>query len=99
MKTHQHVVIKYLDAPMRFLSFSLQDLVGYSLPFFVGALVDDMLVVPLIGLSISIMIKRTLNRLPKFYCLRMLYWSLPTQRFNKLFRANFPPSHQRFWVK
>jgi type IV conjugative transfer system protein TraL len=99
MRGHQHIVIKYLDAPMRFLSFSFQDLFGYSLPFFIGALVDDMLTVPLCGLIITYMVKRGLAKLPKFYCLRFLYWNLPTRRFNRLFKVNLPKSEKRIWVK
>lgn len=98
--THsQHVILKHLDEPIRILSFSIQDLLVSAIPFFLGALVDSMLLITLTGLLAIFFIKKALKKFPKFYFIRYLYWHVPTSRYNKLFKTNLPPSHKRFFVR
>lgn len=92
-------LIKHLDSPLRILSFSINDLLGYLTPFFIGALFDSLLILPLCGFIIIYFIKKMLRRLPRFYLIRYMYWALPTQQFNKNMRASWPASSKRLWVK
>ena len=92
-------ILQHLDSPVRILSFSIQDLIGYLAPFFVGALFDSLFFIPISGLLVVYIVKRILGRFPKFYIIRHLYWNFPTTRFNKILRIQFPPSSKRFWVK
>lgn len=92
-------LLKHLDTPVKILSLSVSDIIGYAAPFFVGSMLDSLLLTPLIGLILIYLTKRFLRRYPKFYLMRHLYWSLPTARFNKLLKASFPPSSKRFWCK
>ena len=94
-----NAVLKHLDEPVRILSFSIGDLVGYLAPFFVGSLFDSLFVVPLIGIACVFLAKRVLKRLPRFHGIRFLYWSIPTGRFNRMLRVNLPSSNKHFWVK
>lgn len=93
------LLLKRLDAPVRFLSFSITDVAAAVIPVFLGALFDSLFLIPVFGLSILFFLRRALKRLPKFYAIRCFYWSLPTRRFNSLLRIKFPPSNQRFWIK
>ena len=92
-------LLKRLDAPVRFLSFSIGDVALALVPIFLGALFDSLFLIPVFGLSILFFLRGALKRLPRFYAIRFLYWSLPTQRFNRFLRVKFPPSNQRFWIK
>jgi len=92
-------ILQHLDSPVRILSFSIQDVIGYLAPFFVGALFDSLFFIPITGLFVVYVIKRLLRQFPKFYLVRHLYWIFPTARFNKILRLHFPPSSKRFWVK
>lgn len=95
----QHVVIKHLDNPIRFLSLTFPDLVAYLSPFFVGSFFDSMFVIPFCGLVGVIIVKRLMKRLPRFYLLRFWYWSLPTKSVNRMFKSSFPASNKRYWVR
>jgi type IV conjugative transfer system protein TraL len=92
-------VLKHLDEPVKVLSFSISDLIGYSVPFFIGSFFDSLFLVPMIGIVVVFLVKRLLKRLPRFYGLRCLYWSLPTKRFNRMLGINLPPSHKHLWMK
>lgn len=92
-------ILKHLDEPVRILSFSISDLVGYLAPFFVGSLFDSLFVVPLIGIASVFLAKRMLKRFPRFHGIRFLYWFLPTRRFNRMLKVNLPPSNKHLWVK
>ena len=94
-----NAILKHLDEPVRILSFSIGDLVGYLAPFFIGSLFDSLFVVPLIGIASVFLAKRLLKRLPRFHGIRFLYWSLPTRRFNRMLKVNLPPSNKHLWVK
>lgn len=97
MKTD--TLLKRLDAPVRFLSFTLGDLAAAVIPIFLGALFDSLFVIPVLGLSALYFLRKAAKRLPRFYAIRYLYWSLPTRRFNSLLRVKLPPSNQRLWIK
>lgn len=99
MKYDQHTILKRLDAPIRILSFSIGDVAAYALPFFVGALLDNMFVLPIAGLLGIYLVKKALRKLPRFYLLRLLYWNLPTKHYNRLFKTQLPPSHKRLWIR
>jgi type IV conjugative transfer system protein TraL len=99
MRDFSHVLLKNLDNPVRILSFSVTDLIAYLSPFLVGSLFDSLFVVPLIGIVVVFMLKRSLRKFPKFYGLRLLYWSLPTVYFQRLFQVRWPFSNKQFWVK
>lgn len=92
-------LLKHLDTPVRILSFSIPAMVGYAAPFFVGSMLDSLLIIPLFGLISIYLTKRFLRRFPKFYLMRHLYWTIPTARFNKLLKVSLPPSSKRFWCK
>ncbi len=92
-------ILKHLDDPIRILAFSIGDLIGYLSTFFIGSLFDSLFVVPLIGIGFVYFLKRILRRFPRFYTVRFLYWSLPTKRFNQMFKLNLPISSIRIWVK
>jgi type IV conjugative transfer system protein TraL len=92
-------LLRHLDNPVRILSFSVNDLMGYMMPFVIGALFNSLLVIPTIGLIIVYFGKKALRRFPKFYLIRSLYWSLPTSKYNKLIRISWPSSSKRLWVK
>jgi len=94
-----HPLLKRLDAPVRFLSFSLNDLIAYLAPFFLGALFDSVFIVPSAGIALVLLMKKILKKFPRFYAIRFLYWSLPTGAFNRGLRVYLPPSHKRIWVK
>jgi len=84
---------------MRILSFSISDLVAYSAPVFIGSLFDSIFVIPVAGIVGVVAVRRFLKRFPPFYGVRWLYWSLPSNRFNRMLRVNLPPSSKQFWVK
>lgn len=94
-----NAILKHLDEPVRILSFSVADLIGYLTPFFIGSLFDSLFVIPVIGIASVFLVKRMLKRFPKFHGIRFLYWSIPTRRFNRLLRVNLPPSNKQLWVK
>lgn len=94
-----NAVLKHLDEPVRILSFSIGDLIGYLTPFFVGSLFDSLFVVPCLGIGCVFVIKKMLKRFPRFYAIRYLYWSLPTGKFNRMMKMNLPMSNKHFWVK
>ncbi len=92
-------LLKRLDAPVHFLSFSMNDLIAHVTPFFIGALFDSLFIVPAIGSILVIAMKKILKKFPKFTAIRYAYWSFPTNTFNQALKTNFPPSHKRLWVK
>lgn len=92
-------LLKHLDSPVRILSLSINDIVGYAAPFFVGAMFDSLLIIPLCGLILVYLVKRALRRFPRFYLIRQLYWAFPTARYNKLLKVDLPASSKRLWVK
>ncbi len=94
-----HILLKRLNAPLRFLSFSMNDVIAYLTPFFAGALFDSIFFVPAIGIGCVLFLKKILKKFPKFYAIRYLYWSLPTGVFNGAVKVKFPPSHKRIWMK
>jgi len=93
------VLLKHLDSPVRILSLSINDMIGYLAPFFIGALFDSLLIIPLCGLLLVYVAKRLLRRLPEGYVIRYMYWVLPTHRYNKLVHVSWPMSSKRLWVK
>ena len=95
----QRVVLKHLNNPVKILSFSLNDLVLYVTPFFIGSLFDSLFLVPSVGLICALTCKRLLRRFPRYYFIRFLYWNLPTDKYNRLLKTSFPPSNKRFWVR
>lgn len=92
-------LLKRLDAPVRFLSFSMNDLLAYLAPFFVGTLFDSIFIVPATGMGLVFLLKKLLKKFPKFYAIRYLYWSLPTGAFNRAVGVKLPHSNKRIWVK
>jgi type IV conjugative transfer system protein TraL len=92
-------MLKHLDAPVRFLSFTMGELISYLAPFFVGAMVDSLFVVPAAGIFAVAGGRKYLKRFPKYFGIRYLYWSVPTKSFNKILRVNLPPSNHRLWIK
>ncbi len=96
--THK-VLLKHLDSPVRILSLSIHDMIGYVAPFIVGGLFDSLLIIPLSGLLLVYLLKKALKKHPRFHFIRYLYWAFPTERYNKWLRVNFPESSKRFWVK
>lgn len=95
----QNRVIKHLDSPMRILNFSIQELVTYLAPFFVGALFDSLFIIPSIGIVVLVLSKRVTKRMPRRFLIRYLYWVFPTAQYNKLGKVQFPGSHIRTWIK
>jgi len=93
------VLLKHLDSPVRILSLSINDMIGYLSPFFVGAIFDSLLIIPVCGLIAIYFIKRVVRRFPRFYLLRSMYWGFPTQRYNKIVGVRWPHSSKRHWVK
>jgi type IV conjugative transfer system protein TraL len=92
-------LLRHLDAPVRFLSFTASDFIAYLMPFFLGALLDSLFVVPALGIGFVFLVKKMVKRFPRFYVMRFLYWSLPTRRMNRLLRIDWPASHKRIWIK
>lgn len=92
-------LLKRLDAPVRFLSFSMNDLLAYLAPFFVGTLFDSIFIVPATGMALVFLLKKLLKKFPRFYAIRYLYWSLPTGPFNRTLGVKLPHSNKRIWVK
>lgn len=92
-------LLQYLDNPVRILMFSVNELIAYMLPFFIGAFFESMFVIPIIGLTLIYMLKRLMRGVPKYYAIRMLYWAIPTSYYNKFLGVRFPPSNQRMWIK
>ncbi|MBX9744361.1 MAG: type IV conjugative transfer system protein TraL [Chlamydiales bacterium] len=99
MTQKQTAVIKYLDNPIRVLSFSIPDLIAYLSPFFVGSFFDSMFVIPFAGLVGVFIVKRVLQRLPRLYLFRFWYWRLPTKSVNRMCKSSFPSSNKRYWVR
>ena len=99
MKNTEDVLLKHLDNPVRILSFSIGDLIAYLAPFFAGSFFDSLFIIPLMGILIIYLLKKWVKKLPKFYLIRFLYWSLPTKRFNGMLGSNLPSSNKRLWVK
>ena len=99
MSSSTSPLLRSLDAPIRFLSFTMGELIGYLIPFFVGALVDSLFIVPTLGLLALMVIKKVIKRFPKFFAIRFLYWALPTKTFNRILQISLPPSNQRLWIK
>lgn len=98
MKYDQHIILKHLDAPIRVLSFSLNDLVIYALPLFIGSFLDDMLLLPSLGFLTIYAGKKMVRKFPRYYLINFLYWNLPTKQYRKIFRTKLIPSEKRFWV-
>lgn len=92
-------LLKYLDNPVRIMSVTIPDLMGYVAPFFIGLMLDSVLIIPTSGWIILYFIKKILKPLPKFYLMRRLYWSIPTSKFNKSVKVSWPSSSKRLWVK
>ncbi len=99
MKNTKPILLKHLDDPMRIISVSMNDFIAYVLPFFVGIAFDSLTIIPLTGVIVVYSTKRFLKRYPRYFFVRYMYWVLPTRRFNPMMKLNWPPSHQRFWVK
>ncbi len=92
-------LLKYLDSPMRVITFSVNELVAYAIPFFLGVILDSLLIVSCVGMTLVYIINKALKRLPKFYLIGLIYWFLPTNKFNKTLKVNLPSSSKRLWVK
>jgi len=92
-------LLKRLDSPVRFLSFSMNDLIAYLAPFCIGALFDSIFIIPTTGMGLVFLTKKITKKFPKFYAIRYLYWALPTGAFNRILRVKLPPSNKRIWVK
>lgn len=92
-------LLKHLDQPIRILSLSIPDLVGYLIPFFLGALLDHLLLVSAGGMISVYFLKRALKKFPRFYLLRSIYWSLPSSAYNRITKTSLPPSAKRKLVK
>jgi len=95
----QKALLKHLDSPVRILSLSINDMISYLSPFFIGAIFDSLVIVPLSGLIVIYLIKKAIQRFPRFFLMRWFYWALPTSRYNKIVKISWPPSSKRFWVK
>lgn len=93
------VLLKYLDSPVRILSLSLNDLIAYLTPFFIGSFLDSLIIIPFCGLLMIYIAKRLLKKFPRFYLKRYLYWALPTSKYNNMARISWPSSSKRRWVK
>lgn len=96
--THR-AILKYLDSPVRIISVSINDLIGYMVLFIVGGMCDSLFIVPISGLFTVNLSKKFLKRFPRYYFIRYLYWSFPTVRYNKLYQVDLPDSSKRMWVK
>lgn len=92
-------ILKYLDNPIRIISVSVNDLIGYIAPFIIGGICDSLFIVPITGLFSIYLLKRFLKKYPRYYFIRYLYWAFPTVRYNKLFQVDLPDSSKRMWVK
>lgn len=99
MQYDQHVILKHLDKPVRILAFSIHEIILYALPFFIGSLVDSLLIIPVLGFLIIFFCRKILSKLPRFYVIRFLYWHLPSRQYNKLMKTNLIHSHRRLWIK
>lgn len=99
MQNNKAVLLKHLDDPVRIVSVSVNDFIAYMLPFFIGIAFDSLTIIPLTGMVVVYLSKRFLKRFPKYFFIRYMYWSLPSKHFNSALKINWPPSHQRFWVK
>lgn len=92
-------LMQHLDSPMRILSFSLSDFIGYAAPLIIGGAFDSLFIIPLIGGVLIYLVKKALKKLPKFFLFRYLYWVFPTALYNKMLKIDLPPSAHRLRVK
>ena len=99
MNMENNVLLKHLDAPMRIITFTVEEFISYIIPFFIGVIVDNVCLVTILGITLVIFVRKYLRRFPKFYLIGLFYWSLPTARFNKALKLNLPSSAKRLWVK
>lgn len=84
---------------MRVITFSVNELVAYAVPFFLGVMLDSLFIVSGVGMTLVYITNKYLKRFPKFYLMGLIYWSLPTTTFNKALKVNLPSSAKRLWVK
>ena len=92
-------LLKHLDNPMRVITFSVNELIAYAIPFFLGIMVDSFFFISCLGMGLVYMTNKYMRRLPKFYLTGLIYWSLPTSKLNKILKLNLPSSAKRFLVK
>lgn len=100
MKTiDQHTVIKRLDAPAMFITIPVFDLWLFVIPALVTLVTTSSVLATLFVLVLMRLIKKVMRRLPKMHWVRLLYWSLPTKVFNRIFGTCFAPSHVQRWLR
>ena len=92
-------VIKHLDAPIRFLTIPVKDVVIYLAPFLVGGLFDSYCIVPGVCIIIILTARKIIKKYPRRLFVRWVYWKIPIKHFNKAFRINYPPPNKRLFVR
>jgi|SaaInlStandDraft_3_1057020.scaffolds.fasta_scaffold31389_2 conjugal transfer pilus assembly protein TraL len=94
-KNDQHVIIKSLDNLPRFLFWSLDDFLVMVIPFFIGMVMESLLVM-VMGVLIRPFYSKLKRRYPHGSLKHFIYWYFPHEACSKsgCFK-NLPPSHKR----
>lgn len=96
MQDLTYCILPHLDAPLRFFSLTIDELVTVGLAFLLAMLSQQkILIVVLATVLFSLLRFLKKNDGPKAL-LRLAYWHLPAG-FTQFFLPKLPASYQRFW--
>lgn len=95
----QNTLVNTLDNPQRILFFRLDEFLLMVTPFFLGLLLDSLLVLCL-GFALKIPISRFLKAMPRGSVSSRVYWMLPHATLAKRGKfSSLPPSHIREFIR
>jgi type IV conjugative transfer system protein TraL len=94
MATNRHVILNYVDTPLRFLLWTVHEIVMLVVPCFIGIIIDHFV----LGVTVSVIYfwgyKKYKRRFGKGQFQAVRYWYFPLER---RFKA-IPPSFRREYI-
>lgn len=94
---NNHVILSYIDSPVRLLFWSVDQFVVCCCPLGVGMTVDRIDLGIAFSIIASVGFKIFRSKFGHGKARSILYWNLPTSK--KLVKKGLPPSHVRVWIK
>lgn len=89
--------LSHLDAPKRYLTLTLDELIVTSISLLLLVLLNQKTLVILSGFALVTMLRRLKRGEGPKALLSLAYWHLPYQ-LTHFFFPNIPASHHRVWV-
>ena len=93
------VIFVHLGRPKMLLGMKFSDAFLLGTFFYLGVMLSQLLLFSGSGLLVFYLKKKAERKLPKKYLWGLLYWVLPTEKFNTLHRISLPDSSKKKYMK